>query len=101
MFMMSEEGMSVMAQTGLIIPSRMSMNTADAAWRNYPNADINQDAFVYMPERDMLPLSSYISNPGNTTRVTDALNLATESLLINADASQFAQFRDSITTAIG
>ena len=100
MYMMSEEGMNVMASSGLIVPSRISMNTADAAWRSFPNASINQDAFVYEPARDMLPLSSYIADPSQTTKVTDALNLATESLMINCDASQFAQFVESITAAM-
>ena len=100
MYMMSEEGMNVMASSGLIVPSRISMNTADAAWRSFPNASINQDAFVYEPYRDMLPLSSYIADPSQTTKVTDALNLATESLMINCDASQFAQFVESITAAM-
>ncbi len=100
MYMMSEEGMNVMASSGLIVPSRISMNTADAAWRSFPNASINQDAFVYEPDRDMLPLSSYIADPSQTTKVTDALNLATESLMINCDASQFAQFVESITAAM-
>lgn len=100
MYMMSEEGVNVMASSGLIVPSRISMNTADAAWRSFPNASINQDAFVYEPARDMLPLSSYIADPSQTTKVTDALNLATESLMINCDASQFAQFVESITAAM-
>ena len=100
MYMMSEEGMEVVAATGLVIPSRISMNTPDATWRNYPNSSINQDAFVYAPERDMLPLSSHIADPSQTTKVTDALNLATESLMINCDASQFAQFVESITAAM-
>ena len=100
MYMMSEEGMNVMASSGLIVPSRISMNTADAAWRSFPNASINQDAFVYEPARDRLPLSSYIADPSQTTKVTDALNLATESLMINCDASQFAQFVESITAAM-
>lgn len=98
MFMMSEEGMSIMAQSGMIIPSRISMNTQDAAWRSFPNASINQDAFIYEPDRDLLPLSSFIYDPSKTTKVTDALNLATESLLVNC--SNFEKYKKSITAAM-
>lgn len=100
MYMMSEEGMSVMAKTGLIIPSRISMGGKDAPWRTYPNANINQEAFVYEPNRDMLPLSSYIADPSKSSKVIDALNLATESLMINCDVSKFSEFKKSITTAM-
>ena len=98
MYMMSEEGMSVMAETGLVVPSRKNMNTADATWKSYPSASINQEAFVYAPERDMLPLSSYIADPSKTTKVTDALNLATESLLIKCE--DFSKYKASITAAM-
>lgn len=98
MYMMSEEGMKVIAETGLVIPSRISLNTEDAEWRNYPRADINQEAFVYAPERDMLPLSSFLADPSKSTKVTDALNNATESLL--ASLTDFQKHADNITKAM-
>ena len=98
MFMMSEEGMNVIAETGLVIPSRISMNNESAVWRNYPRKNINQDAFVYMPERDLAPLSSFIENPTRTPQVTDALNLATESLL--QSLSGYAKHKNDINMAM-
>lgn len=98
MYMMSEEGMNVMASTGLVVPSRIALNTADAAWRNYPNANINQDAFIYQSENDMDPLCIFLNDPSKTVKVTDALNLATESIL--AGKTDYASYKKSITDAM-
>lgn len=81
MYMMSEEGMQVMSETGVIVPARKSLNTPDAVWRNYPRADINQEAFVYESENDMLPMCTFLPDPSNAPKVLDALNKATEAIL--------------------
>lgn len=53
-YIVSEEGQQVMGKTGSGVPVLKSLlNDSSAEWRNFISADLNHNAFVAHPERDL------------------------------------------------
>ena len=54
-FIMSKEGQDAFGTTGNSVPIRTDMQATDGSqvWTQYPSSDINHEAFVSYPERDI------------------------------------------------
>lgn len=68
MSIISEETQEVFGQTGASVPVLKSLHN-DGIWREVPSTDINHDAFVNYPERDLVATHMDNINPELSTDI--------------------------------
>ena len=79
-FIISEEGQDILGKIGTGIPVLKSM-ASRGSWRNFYNAELNHEAFVSAPEKDMSQMVYYQFNPVNHVLLLKQMNNVANTML--------------------
>ena len=100
-FIVSEEGQRIGAQTGSIIPVRISMAN-DASWTEYKDATLNHAAFISAPEKDFSLSLFQDFDADDASLILDSLSGAMAQVIIGSNypdgyvASGYAALKTAI-----
>lgn len=103
-YIVSEEGQQVMGKTGSGVPVLKSLlNDSSAEWRNFISADLNHNAFVVHPERDLA--MNYVHGFATAKQLTVYKELKDNFIYsmfnTNDRDAEFAAFKSKVDNLLG